>query len=201
MAGPLWALGYILLYVWKLPVIYQHGRYLIPTMSIFYIWGFAGFTDWVEWKSENIFRRLVSKTWGILILVLTILFWGIGAWVYGRDVAFIESEMVRTAHWVRTKTTQGDVIAAHDIGALGYFTEREIVDLAGLVSPEVIPFIRDEEQIAYYLDEKKVDYLITFPFWYPELVEGRKKIYTSKGSFAPRMGMENMAVFEWKSDE
>ncbi|MFO7944199.1 MAG: hypothetical protein R6U51_07865 [Anaerolineales bacterium] len=201
LAGPLWATGYILLYVWKLPVTYQHGRYLIPTMSVFYIWGFAGFMDWINWKSEDIFSRLMSRTWGIVLWVVTILFWGIGARVYARDVAFIESEMVRAAHWVSNETTQGDVIAAHDIGALGYFTEREIVDLAGLVSPEVIPFIRDEEQIANYLDEKNVDYLITFPFWYPELVEERKLIYTTNGTFAPRMGMENMAVFEWDADE
>ena len=201
LAGPLWAIGYILLYVWKLPVTYQHGRYLIPTMSVFYIWGFAGFIDWIKWNSEDLFSRLMSRTWGIVLGVVTILFWGIGARVYGRDVAFIETEMVRTAHWVRTETTQGDVIAAHDIGALGYFTEREIVDLAGLVSPEVIPFIRDEKKIAHYLNEKKVDYLITFPFWYPELVKGRNKIYTTKGTFAPSMSMENMAVFEWKSGE
>jgi len=201
LAGPLWAIGYILLYVWKLPVTYQHGRYLIPTMSVFYIWGFAGFMDWINWKSEDLFSRLMSRTWGIVLGVVTILFWGIGARVYARDVAFIETEMVRAAHWVRSETTQGEVIAAHDIGALGYFTGREIVDLAGLVSPEVIPFIRDEEQIANYLDGKNVDYLITFPFWYPELVEGQKLIYTTNGKFAPRMGMENMAVFDWDADE
>ena len=38
------------------------------------------------------------------------------------------------------------LIAAHDIGAVGYFGQRRLLDLAGLVSPEVIPFIRDEAQ-------------------------------------------------------
>ena len=56
-------------------------------------------------------------------------------------------------------------------GTYDYFAQRDLVDLAGLVSPEVIPFIRDEAQIEAYLDERGVAYLMTFPGWYTTLPE------------------------------
>lgn len=200
-AGPLWAIGYIFLYALRLPVTYQHGRYLIPTIPIFFIWGLAGLLRWIQWDSENMFRRVASRTWLVVLLVIAILFMGIGAWIYGRDVAVIETEMVKIAKWVEEHVDEDAIIAAHDIGALGYYCDRRIVDMAGLVSPDVIPFIRDEERLAEYLDEMEVDYLITFPFWYPELTTRGALVYKTQSEFAPRLGMENMAVYRWSSEK
>jgi len=46
------------------------------------------------------------------------------------------------------------IIAVHDIGAMGYFSGHQLVDLAGLANPEVIPFMRDEPRLHQYLLEK-----------------------------------------------
>jgi hypothetical protein len=113
------------------------------------------------------------------------------------DVAVIESEMVAAAHWVAENTEPGSLIGAHDIGALGYFGDRELVDLAGLVSPEVIPFIRDESRLGNYLDEQAADYLVTFPGWYPDLVARSTLVYQTNKQYSPEMGGENMAVYRW----
>jgi hypothetical protein len=106
--------------------------------------------------------------------------------------------MVATAHWVARNTDQDALIAAHDIGALGYFAGRRLLDLAGLVSPEVIPFIRDEARLAAYLDERQADYLVTFPGWYPALVAGANPVYRSTGNASPAQGGENMVVYRWR---
>ena len=76
------------------------------------------------------------------------------------DVAIIETEMVNTAKWISENTTEDAKIAAHDIGALGFFGNRAIIDLAGLISPEVIPFMDDEHQLAEFLIFENPDYLI-----------------------------------------
>ncbi|HMN62779.1 MAG TPA: hypothetical protein PJ988_20600, partial [Anaerolinea sp.] len=99
---------------------------------------------------------------------------------------------------VAENTPADALIAAHDIGALGYYGGRNILDLAGLISPEVIPFIRDESRIASYLTEKQVDYLVTFPDWYPVLTRDQTPIYQGSGEFAPAAGVENMAVYRWR---
>src|SRR5436190_23425256 len=111
--------------------------------------------------------RVLSRVWLTALAVLAVLFWGQGAVAYEHDVQFIESEMVASARWVNTNTPAGALVAAHDIGALGYFGGRRLLDLAGLVSPEVIPFIRDEARLRQWLNVRQADYLVTFPGWYP----------------------------------
>jgi hypothetical protein len=106
--------------------------------------------------------------------------------------------MVETARWISINTAPGDLIAAHDIGAMGYFGQRRLVDLAGLVSPEVIPFLRDEARLAEYLDQLGVAYLVTFPGWYDKLDAGKEIIFTPQAPFAPVSGGEHMAVYRWK---
>ncbi|HJW90394.1 MAG TPA: hypothetical protein VJ436_07110, partial [Anaerolineales bacterium] len=90
-------------------------------------------------------------------------------------------------------------VAAHDIGALGYFGQRDLLDLAGLVSPEVIPIIRDEAGLADLLDSRSVAYLVVFPDWYPRLVDRGTLVYSTRARFAPELGAQNMAVYRWQA--
>jgi hypothetical protein len=124
-------------------------------------------------------------------------FWLFGATLYRRDVRIIETEMVATAKWVAANTPQRAIIGAHDIGALGYFSQRPILDLAGLISPDVIPFIRDEARLAEWLMASGAQYLVTFPDWYLALPVGREKVFGTSAPYSPAAGGTNMAVYRW----
>ena len=196
IAAMLWCGGYLLLYILRLPA-YQHGRYLMPAMPVFFLFGLLAF---LEFQTSTVFRRfqwMAKTTWQISIILVTLLFFGLGARSYGEDVGLIESEMVVTAKWVSQNIPAGAVIAAHDIGALGYFDNHELIDLAGLVSPEVIPFMRDESQLAVFLNRRGANYLIAFPAFYPKLTRTAKPVFVSGGKFAPLLGEQNMAVYDW----
>jgi len=200
LAGVLWVIGYIFLYAWRLPVVYQHGRYIMPVIPILLIWGMAGISIWMQGNLQKMTYRIFAKTWMISTGLVLLSFCVIGARSYGRDVAFIETEMVNTARWVAVNTRPGAIVASHDIGALGFYGnlgERQLLDLAGLVTPDVIPFILDEARLAVYLDTNKADYLISFPDWYPLLVKRATPIYQSGGKFAPSMNGENLVVYRW----
>lgn len=194
----LWWAGDTAIYALRLPVSYQHGRYLIPAMPVFFIIGLIGTSQILKVQYTN--NRIVWA-YGKLILVSLIavqLIFGIkGATAYAEDVAIIESEMVETAFWLNENTEVDAVIAVHDIGAIGYFSQRQLLDLAGLVSPEVIPFIRDEARLAQYLEENKASYLVTFPDWYPELVDQRIPVFQTDSAFTRRAGEKNMCVYRW----
>ena len=199
LASILWYVGYLGIFAPRLPVTYQHGRYIIPAMPIFFILGITGTIAWIRkhFQDRRMMLRVTAKVWLISSFSILGLFWILGTKAYAEDVAIIESEMVTTAHWIRENTSPGALIAAHDIGALGYFSQRDIVDLAGLISPYVIPFIRDEERLVDYLDAQQVDYLMTFPGWYPSLTARSILIYQTEGTFSPQMGGDNMAVYQW----
>ena len=53
---------------------------------------------------------------------------------FGEDV---EGTLGALGRWVRTNTPQDAVVAMPDIGAFAYYANRRVVDLAGLVTPEI----------------------------------------------------------------
>jgi hypothetical protein len=197
LAGLMWVFIYLGMYAIRLPVTYQHGRYAIPTIPVILILGLEGISRWVNLNSPLAKTRISSRLWVGSVLTTLLIFVFIGAQRYSTDVAIIETEMVATARWIGDNTENDALVAAHDIGALGYFAHRDIVDLAGLISPEVIPFIRDESAIAAYLDDRGADYLMTFPAWFPQLVQGRTILFSTNAEFSPSEGGENMVVYQW----
>lgn len=197
----LWWLGFTLIYALRLPVTYQHGRYLMPAMPVFFIIGLAGSVEWLGRQgAQSGLRWVLKKGWQISTAAVLLAFLGLGAGSYARDVAIINTEMVAAAKWLNTNTAQEDIIAVHDIGAVGYFSQRQIIDLAGLVTPEVIPIIRSEEYLKDFLDRGNADYLMTFPGWYESLTVGKPVVYQSAGKFSPEAGGENMTIYLWKGD-
>jgi hypothetical protein len=193
-----WAGVYLASYAVRLPVNYQHGRYAIPVIPILLLFSFEGMTRWIQPRSQEMGVRILSRAWLLIVAFIGLAFWLIGARAYSRDVAVIQSEMVATAYWINSNTSSEAIVAAHDIGALGYFASRELVDLAGLISPEVIPFIRNESALANHLDSSGAEYLVTFPGWYPELTEGKTLLFLTGATHSPALGGENMAVYAWK---
>jgi hypothetical protein len=193
----IWVIGYLVLYAWRLPVSYQHGRYIMPVIPAYCLFGLVGIVILFEYQLKAAWWRIMRRSWVVLIGVILFSFWLLGGRAYALDVAVIESEMVDVAQWVAKNTDEDALIAAHDIGAMGYFGGRNLLDLAGLVSPEVIPIIRDEPSLLAHLNSREADYLVTFPGWYEQLVENKILIYNTNGVFSPAMGGENMSVYKW----
>ncbi len=189
-----WMLGYILLYLIRLPS-YQHGRYLMPAMGIFFLLGLMGFYEF--FPSLRTYRtRLARQLLLTVIVVFSLVFSGLGATIYGHDVGVIESEMVASAKWAAKNIPPGALIAAHDIGALGFFDNHPLIDLAGLISPEVVPFIRDEAKLAEFMDRRNVQYFIAFPFWYPDLAKRSTLIFSTNGRFVDDSA-HNITIYQW----
>jgi hypothetical protein len=136
--------------------------------------------------------------WPVLLGTLCLLFSFIAARQNAYDVQWVEDEMVQTAKWIQQNIPQGALIAVHDIGAIGYFDQHKIIDLAGLASPDVVTFIRNQDQIAKYLDERGVNYLVTFPSFYPDLVSRHEPVFSINGFCTSASGEENICVYPWK---
>jgi hypothetical protein len=198
LAALIWCAGYLILYISRLPV-YQHGRYIMPAMPIFFLFGLLAFAEFDKGKMFARYHWIGQTIWRASIFMLSFAFIFLGAQSYAKDVAVIESEMVVTAKWVASNLPPDALIAAHDIGALGYFDYHEIIDLAGLISPDVIPFIRDEPQLANYLNQQNADYLIAFPEFYPLLTKNAETVFVTNSSITLTFDQKNMVVYLWKT--
>jgi hypothetical protein len=197
LAVLLWFLGYVGLYTARLP-LYQHGRYVMPAMPLFQLWGLLGFFAYVSAAGAKRYGWFARTLWRVSLVTILALFVVLGGRSYGEDVGLIESEMVQAARWAHSHIPEGEIIAAHDIGALGFFDEHPLIDLAGLVSPEAVPIMRDEARLERFLDEGGAKYLIAFPEFYPLLTKDLETVYSTGGEFSPRFGHENMVIYRWK---
>ena len=194
LAGVLWFLGYIAIYFMRLPA-YQHGRYIIPALPILYLWGMLGVIEFITSPKAN--KRIVLL-WQTVIVLLTLTFGFLGARQNANDVHWVESEMVLTAKWVEQNLPPGVSLAVHDIGALGYYVQNPLIDMAGLINPEIIPFIRNEEKLAEYLNANSADYLITFPGLYPGLTSQLKPVFVAGSGTGDNDIGEHLYVYPLK---
>ena len=117
------------------PLIFRW--YLTPPLPLYVLGialGLAGLTD-------NRKAQPVRLALSALIIVFTLNAWTLrpdhGPQRPAPKMAYIKLEQlyIQVAERLRGELKHGDVIAAGDIGALGYYTNAEILDTVGLVSP------------------------------------------------------------------
>jgi hypothetical protein len=200
-----WWATTLALYAWRLPKDYQHGRYLIPTIPILVIFGSWGTLSLLRPDSRQTIVRALSRAMFMAVLVLLLSFWIIGARAYAADVGFIEGEMVAVARWLEDNIPSDALIAVHDIGAVGYLVDRPLLDLAGLITPEVVPFIADEARLLAFMQEKGADYVVFFPDWSPPYARMSQDprlhpVYRTGYAWTLRQGHANMVVYETRWD-
>jgi hypothetical protein len=185
---PVWIFAHTAVYALRLSVHYQHGRYLIPIIPVLAIYGVAGIAWLLDRRAmRGHGGRVLGRVWVVSIALIVIGYIPLGAAAYTTDVSIIDDEMVAVAHWLTANTAPDAVIAVHDIGAIGYFARRPLLDLAGLISPEVIPFIRDEARLLDWMQAHGAQYLVTFPTWYPDLVcaSNWKRVFEGDSAASP----------------
>lgn len=195
-----WWLAHLTLYALRLPVTYQHGRYEMPVIPALVIVGLVGTVQLLECTRHPRARRVVSRSAPAAAMLLWVAFLIVGGRAYATDVGFVEGEMVTTARWLAENTSADSLIAAHDIGAVGYFAQRRLLDLAGLITPEVVPFITEHGALMAWMLSQQVDYVVLFPDWsaaYRRLADDPRlqPVYVTGFAWTRQAGHQNMTVY------
>ena len=96
---------------------------------------------------------------------------------YAWAVQNINAMQVHLGHWVEAQLPKTARLALNDIGAIAFFSRREIIDLMGLVTPAIIPYRRrGESGVMEYVSETCPEYVIIFPAWFPRLAASRETL-------------------------
>lgn len=158
-----WSVGVVGLYGIRGVNVYT--RYLLIFMPFVIIGGFAVLAPW--WRRGGRWRGAVLAI-GALILIQNVTL--DLRLVRPATAAYQDSERrvnVVIGEWLRDNTEPEAVVAVPDIGAIGYISRREILDLNGLVTPELIPYKRNKE-VNRFLEENPPDFIISIhedPNW------------------------------------
>ena len=142
---------------------FQTGRYsthLLPLTVAVALFGLGALLK------QGRLRQAVLAMGLILSIALT---WP-AARKYAWGVQDINAMQVELGRWVARELPRDARLAVNDVGAIAYLSDREVIDLVGLTSPEVLPYKRrGESGILEFLERACPDYLIIFPAWYPRL--------------------------------
>lgn len=169
----LWCLAMVLVYWWKLPYLYQYGRYLMPILPFAFMLAIGGLDELLDVAQAKItlMRKQQARTIvQSLVLLVMLVMTAQTAWqrrdYYSESCRYISERQVATALWIRGHLPADAIVATHDVGALAYYSDRRIVDMVGLISPEMIQNIGRIDRLLEYLKGQNVTHLAVLRSWF-----------------------------------
>ena len=163
----------IFLYWYKLPFAAVKGRYLIPVIPFYILVSVYGAREFFRmlvpyFKDRKIINTLNLILFGIIIVYTVVSYFDTKT-EYAEQTHHISVRNLAAAKWINENTPPDAVIATHDIGAIGFYTRRRLLDVAGLVSPQFTPKLFDPDFPKFMADEMKrnnVSYIAFIQEWY-----------------------------------
>jgi len=186
---------FLLIYLWVIifpavssviaPVTHHHGRYLLPLVpfiNIVSIHLFKKICDYLSGKGFKIaalYRRLGMAVLIIFSIRSTVVFGGLLGW----NVENVNSQQVKIGKWLAENLPNEKAFGMNDIGAISFFTKKNVVDMAGLVTPEIFKFVSMSQHdgansMMKLLKEKGVNYIIIYPDWFEYIMMNYKSYFT-----------------------
>jgi hypothetical protein len=165
--------------VFVFPNSRHYGRYFIPDYTLLIIIG-AYFIHYFFSK-----KNFLPKTQKLILLILLVFSFPYFikiAYDNGNFVSNINSMHIEAVKWINSNISKNSVIGLNDIGAVGYYTENYIIDLEGLITPEILRYkgleqFSKNDSILSFILKKNADYIIIFDNWYPGLSNLHKNYF------------------------
>ncbi|MBV6478128.1 MAG: hypothetical protein HGGPFJEG_00876 [Ignavibacteria bacterium] len=186
---------FILLYTIKLPAINRFGRYVMPLIPFFILASMTGFRDMIE-TIVKLTKIPITKTILYIVLIPIVYYLCYSDFKKNKsDLSkycnYIYSRQIQAAYWLKEHTEENDIIATHDIGAIGYYSGRKLVDVAGLVNLELNEKLNDynySQIMENYCINHGVTYLAFLNNWYT--ISNQSPVFsTNEGDYTEVMGV------------
>jgi arabinofuranosyltransferase len=191
----------IFIYWYKLPYAHRFGRYLMPIIPFYiltFVYGARVLFKYIYkyYRERNSINSLNYILLGIAVVYSAISYYKTRE-LYAEQTHHISIRQVATAKWLKENTPEGSIIATHDVGAIAYYSDRKIVDVAGLINPEFIKKLLDRNFSTFMVEQMKkenVNYIAFLREWY-RVVNQTPLFTTGDGNF------EIMDVFKFEPDK
>jgi hypothetical protein len=178
----LWPAGMFFAYWWKLPFLYQEGRYLMPVLPLVVILALGGLDTLLNLGAHRIAalrvrqnRMLAASVVMVLVAAQAIFATLTTHKAYAASCNYIGSRQVATAKWMSEHLPPDAVIGTHDIGAVAYYSGRRVADMVGLVSPQMIGNIGSFDGLNRFLAREHVSHLAVLRNWFE--IDNQRLVY------------------------
>ena len=164
---------FIFIYLVKIPLFSRFGRYFMPMIPFYIIISMSGYiliVDLLKGFLKNLLiRKIIISVILFLVVIITAMNYKEKSDYYAYHCKYIYERHVKTAQWLRDNTNENDVIATHDIGAIGFYSNRKVIDIVGLINPDLTKeSYRDDynEVVTDYFNKNGVTYTAFYREWF-----------------------------------
>jgi hypothetical protein len=169
-----WILALALTILYRLSTPYasliNNGRYLVPIFDLFLIaaivflaWLIKGLLLRIMKLKDNFETRFMSVMVILLIFVVPMVpSYVHQATYYTMSVRTLNDMHVGLGTWLAENTPEDAIFATHDAGAIRYISGRRMIDIAGLLSPDIIHGNMTARETLSYLRQQGCDYFVFF---------------------------------------
>jgi len=195
-----WGLVHLGIYAVLLPTFGHGGRYQPLLPALFLMLCAGGLLQAVE--LALFFTRLPAARATQVALLATVALGILGpgqalfAWrrAHAESVAHVTATEVAMGEAL-ARLPAGATIASFDIGGIGYFSRRTILEIGGLSSPAMVPLLW-QGKIASLLEQRRVEYVVVpLGLGGPEAQEPWNFSYRLGLLAAPRLKLDHLISF------
>jgi hypothetical protein len=158
----------LMLYIITFPGGLDHYfyRYEHPVLPLLAVVAASGVMQAVAWAMRNgvVQKAVVVGVLGVAALATEQHYERWRIIIYSQASFETRTQLATMAQDLNTIVAPNEVLATHDIGAVGYYADYQVLDMVGLVNPEVEPYQKDR-RIKEYLELARPDYILIFPDW------------------------------------
>lgn len=158
-----------------------HARYSLLLLPWLFVWVTVGAKLLFDGIRELVGRRYSARVAtllaaGTLVVAagLVVPWWqghrGILRQAYRANCNEIQNAQVKMGKWIDEELDEDAVIAVSDAGALRYFSNRYVVDLRGLNTPDLIGRLDRVRKLHEY----GVTHLVIWPNWHKQMLKDER---------------------------
>ncbi|MBK8551937.1 MAG: hypothetical protein IPL53_13055 [Ignavibacteria bacterium] len=155
----LFIFAFLIMYVIKLPTVNKYGRYQIPLVPFFILVSLIGFKDFFSlilfFLKNFLAANLLTGISFVILIFISIDSYETYKIKFATQCKYTHNRQMAVANWINKNTNENHIIATHDVGAIGFYTNRRIVDVAGLVTPELTKSINEDNYFEIVSDYLK----------------------------------------------
>ena len=102
-------------------------------------------------EKKRVWNKGMQLVSAILLVAIQLVFWGKDYYLYQDKIGDSRyTPYKQVADWINENATREQSIASFEIGYVGYFTDLKVIDLAGLVTPGLFPWVDDGAEASLY---------------------------------------------------
>jgi hypothetical protein len=180
--------AFILTQAFFAPQTRHHGRYLFLLFPLLILIATVAWQEHAHKLSPKIARVVPALM--ILFAILSASRW---SYLAASDVRNINDQHLAAAQWLMQNHRTNDVVAAGDVGAIGYLSGQRILDPNGLITPAAWNVHANPDSLWHLLRSQGANIFVIYPRWDRAFFTRYQDSLVLRGSLRARLPLTSSA--------